>query len=275
LIPHWARDAIANFFVPRNILVSRLDVVTLDVKLDQLPPGLDGFTIAHVSDLHIGSATHWVPRWATEAAEAVRRANADVVVNTGDFFWKQPPAVKARAYAARLILLKPGFDSHAINLAILGNHDYYAPLESRQALVRELDDSGINVLTNEAVCVSRGHEGLSFVGLTDEEDSFERGLDVLQQCSRPRIALVHVPDLVEKIPHGAADLVLAGHTHGGQVTLPFLEKRIVRHGCGSNYVEGLYTINDMPVYVNRGLGYTGFPVRFRARPELTLIRLVR
>jgi len=87
--------------------------------------------------------------------------------------------------------------------------------------------------------------------------------------------LVHVPDLVEKIPRGAADLVLAGHTHGGQFTLPFLEQHIVRYGCGSNYVDGLNTINDMPVYINRGLGYTGFPVRFRARPEVALVRLVR
>jgi predicted MPP superfamily phosphohydrolase len=269
------RDALANFFVPRNILVSRLDVSSHEIRLAHLPPALDGFTIAHISDLHVGSATHWVPHWAPEAATAIRRANVDVVVNTGDFFWKEPPAPKARAHAAKFIVLKSGVDSRAINLAILGNHDYYAPPESRQALIHELEESGIDVLTNEGVCVCRDSEGISFVGLTDEEDSFERGLDVLQHCSRPRIALVHVPDLVEKIPHGAADLVLAGHTHGGQITLPFLEKRIVRHGCGSDYVEGLYTINDMPVFVNRGLGYTGFPARFRARPEVALIRLVR
>jgi hypothetical protein len=236
---------------------------------------MEGFTIAQVSDLHVGAATHWVPRWAGEAAEAVRRASVDVVVNTGDFYWKQPPAAKARAYAVKFMLHKRGVASRAVNLAILGNHDYYAPVQLRNELVHELEESGINVLTNEAVCVPRGSDGISFVGLTDEEDSFERGIHVLQSCSRPRVALVHKPDLAEKLPRGAADLVLAGHTHGGQFTLPGLEKTIVRHGCGSNYVEGLYTINDMPVYVNRGLGCTGLPVRFRARPEVTLIRLHR
>jgi uncharacterized protein len=275
LIPHWARNALADLLVPRNILVSQLEVSTLEIPIAGLPVALDGFTIAHVSDLHVGSATHWIPRWAPEAADAVRRAKVDVVVNTGDFFWKDPPAAKARAYASLFIRADLGEDSHTVNFAILGNHDYYVPLETRRSLTDHLHDSGITVLTNEAVCLQRGSAGISLVGLTDEEDSFERGLAMLQTSARPRIALVHVPDLVEKIPRGAADLVLAGHTHGGQFTLPFLEQHIVRYGCGSNYVDGLNTINDMPVYINRGLGYTGFPVRFRARPEVALIRLIR
>ncbi len=275
MIPYWARNALANLLVPRNLLVSRLDVSTLEMKLKDLPAELDGFTIAHVSDLHVGIATHWVPGWAREAAEAVRRANVDVVVNTGDFVWKDAPASKARAYAAKFIRAKPGVRSHANNLAILGNHDYYLTPEDRSILSAELHDSGIRVLTNEAVCVGRGSVGISFVGLTDEEDSFERGICALQTSAHPRVALVHMPDLVEKIPHGAADLVLAGHTHGGQITLPYLEQRIVRYGCGSNYVDGLVTINDMPVYINRGLGYTGLPIRLRARPEVALIRLIR
>jgi predicted MPP superfamily phosphohydrolase len=275
LIPHWARNALADLLVPRNILVSQLDVSMLEIPIAGLPAALDGFTIAHVSDLHVGSATHWIPRWAPEAADAIRRAKVDVVVNTGDFFWKDPPAAKARAYASLFIRADRGVDSHTVNFAILGNHDYYVPLETRRSLTDHLHDSGITVLTNEAVCLQRGSAGISLVGLTDEEDSFERGLAMLQTSARPRIALVHVPDLVEKIPRGAADLVLAGHTHGGQFTLPFLEQHIVRYGCGSNYVDGLNTINDMPVYINRGLGYTGFPVRFRARPEVALVRLVR
>jgi uncharacterized protein len=275
LIPHWARNALADLLVPRNILVSQLEVSTLEIPIAGLPAALDGFTIAHVSDLHVGSATHWIPRWAPEAADAIRRAKVDVVVNTGDFFWKDPPAAKARAYASLFIRADRGVDSHTVNFAILGNHDYYVPLETRRSLTDHLHDSGITVLTNEAVCLQRGSAGISLVGLTDEEDSFERGLAMLQTSARPRIALVHVPDLVEKIPRGAADLVLAGHTHGGQFTLPFLEQHIVRYGCGSNYVDGLNTINDMPVYINRGLGYTGFPVRFRARPEVALIRLIR
>jgi predicted MPP superfamily phosphohydrolase len=275
LIPHWARNALADLLVPRNILVSQLEVSTLEIPIAGLPVALDGFTIAHVSDLHVGSATHWIPRWAPEAADAVRRAKVDVVVNTGDFFWKDPPAAKVRAYASLFIRADLGEDSHTVNFAILGNHDYYVPLETRRSLTDHLHDSGITVLTNEAVCLQRGSAGISLVGLTDEEDSFERGLAMLQTSARPRIALVHVPDLVEKIPRGAADLVLAGHTHGGQFTLPFLEQHIVRYGCGSNYVDGLNTINDMPVYINRGLGYTGFPVRFRARPEVALVRLVR
>ena len=275
MIPHWARNILANLLVPRNILVSRLEVLTVDVAVPDLPPGLVGFTIAQVSDLHIGSATHWVPRWAPEAADVLARSGVDVVVNTGDFFWHEPPPSKAAAYASHFVQLQPGVDSHAVNLAILGNHDYYASAASRHALVKELRSSGIGVLINSAVCVSHGSASVSIVGLTDEEDTFEAGVRTLQECARPRIALVHVPDLAEKLPFGSADLVLSGHTHGGQVTLPYLESAIVERGCGSKYVEGMYVINGMKVYVNRGLGYTGFPIRFRARPELTLVRLVR
>lgn len=275
MIPYWARNALANFLVPRDILVSELEVSTLEMKLNDLPAELDGFTIAHVTDLHVGNATHWIPRWAPQAAQAVRQADVDVVVNTGDFVWKAAPPTKARAYASQFLQEKAGVRPHAINLAILGNHDYYLTPDERHDLSKEIQDSGIRILTNEAVCVGRGGAGISFVGLTDEEDTFERGIYALQTSARPRIALVHMPDLVEKIPHGAADLVLAGHTHGGQITLPYLEQAIVRHGCGSNYVDGLITINAMPVYINRGLGYTGLPIRFRARPEIVLIRLIR
>jgi predicted MPP superfamily phosphohydrolase len=104
---------------------------------------------------------------------------------------------------------------------------------------------------------------------------FDRAVEDVLASSRPRIALVHEPEVAERLPWGAADLVLCGHTHGGQITLPGLEPFIVRRFAKTKYVEGIYQIQGMPVYVNRGLGTTGLPIRFRARPEVALITLVR
>ena len=275
MIPQWARNALANLFVPRNIFVSQLDVATLEIKLPGLPAAFDGFTIAQVSDLHVGrshslgSALGERGRRGHSAGERRHRRQHGRLLLEGPAC-REAASVRSAGSSGQ----SPAWTHTPSTLRFSATTiTMFRPRAGDTG--NELDASGITVLNNEAVCLTRGSDGISLVGLTDEEDSFERGLDALQTAARPRIALIHIPDLAEKIPYGAADLVLAGHTHGGQFTLPFLERLIVRHGCGSNYVEGLNTINDMPVYINRGLGYTGFPVRFRARPEVTLIRLVR
>jgi predicted MPP superfamily phosphohydrolase len=77
------------------------------------------------------------------------------------------------------------------------------------------------------------------------------------------------------LPAEVADLILSGHTHGGQVALPGLAGPTVRLLTGSRYVDGMYDVNGSPVYINRGLGCVGLPVRFRANPEVTLITLSR
>ncbi len=269
------RGVLANLMVPRGILMSTLDITSISIPIKDLPPELDGYTIAQVSDLHVGEARYWVPKWSPEAAEAIREAAPDVVVNTGDFVWGYPPADKTVPVAAQFVVSRAGGDGQIPSIAILGNHDYYVPESSRLVLHRKLVEAGITVLTNELLKLEHGGSTISFVGITDWDDQMERGIEILRQAPHPRIALVHMPDLVEEIPSGLADLVLSGHTHGGQIAVPFLERAIVRRGSGSNYLEGLYTINDMPVYVNRGLGFTGYPVRFRARPEVTLVRLTR
>lgn len=235
--------------------------------------GLDGFTIAQVSDLHVGRG-----RWDTPddvaAGQAVRKSRPDVVVNTGDYLWRQAPIAKVEEESARFLARGKSEVEGPRNIAILGNHDYHAGEATVRALTLALEGQGVRVLVNRAVCVKRGSDGVSIVGITDDASGIRDGITALEASARPRVALVHKPDLARCLPAGAADLVLSGHTHGGQVTLPGLERAIVQRFCGSNYVAGLYAVNGMPVYVNRGLGCTGLPLRFRAAPEVTIIRLV-
>jgi predicted MPP superfamily phosphohydrolase len=160
-------------------------------------------------------------------------------------------------------------------LVVFGNHDFYAGDEVVAQLAAALEARGVNVLNNRATCVERDGSGVSFVGLAPEAPGFEDALRVVEESPRSTVVLLHDPDTAELVPWGAADLVLAGHTHGAQIALPGLKRWTVRHFSGSHYVSGLCRINGNPVYVNRGLGYTGLPIRFRANPELTIVRLER
>jgi predicted MPP superfamily phosphohydrolase len=198
-----------------------------------------------------------------------------VIVDTGDFMVGLPPVEKVAAAAARLVPNWPPQVRGLTRLAVVGNHDYYAGDDAVAELESALESLGVRVLRNRAACVPRGDVGISFFGLTPEAPGADEVVTMLERAPHPRIVLVHEPDEAERLPPGSADLVLSGHTHGGQIALPGLTRWTVRHFNGSRYVHGMYHINRNRVYVNRGLGCTGLPFRFRAAPELTIIRLLR
>jgi len=273
-IPHAWLLALARAVELTGLGASRLEVCRLDVPVPDLPADLDGFCIAQVSDLHAGEGA-WGPHHCQEAVDAMRAADPDVVINTGDFLQWEPAIERVGRVASGPVLPYKERAQTNRNIAILGNHDYHPGQETAQKLRLELESVGIRVLENDGVCIPRGRAAVSFIGLTADAPGWDQGIERLLAATHPRIALVHTPDSAEYLPRDAADLVLAGHTHGGQCTLPGLESWVAWKFARTRYVAGMYSINDMPVYVNRGLGTTGLPLRFRARPELTLLRLVR
>jgi predicted MPP superfamily phosphohydrolase len=255
-------------------LAPSLRVSRLDVAIPSLPEELDGCRIAHISDLHVGSH-QWLPLHLDEVAATLREFDPDVVVNTGDYLQEDPPLAKVGAIAARLVIPSPpGLDGPA-NIAVLGNHDYYAGEEKVTDLKRLLGDLGIRVLINEQLELLFRERPLTIAGLNGQEPGLEETVVRLAKASPPRIVLVHEPELAQRLPPRSAELVLAGHTHGGQIRIPLLTNLIVRRFAGSNYAESRYLVNENPIYVNHGLGNTGLPFRFRARPEVTLFRLAR
>lgn len=262
--------------ITEHLLEPRLDVTRIDLRLKNLPPELDGFRIAQISDLHLGEGT-WRPIHVQDAVDLLRTEDPDVVVNTGDYM-QGDPALERLLHMAECFVLpdKPSL-SGPRNIAILGNHDYFPGVDVAARLADGLRAIGVALLENHGVCVTRDGAGISFMGLTGEGgySEFERGLEALAAVTPPRVALIHKPDMARLVPPGRADLILCGHTHGGQIVIPGLRRWTVRHFCGSHLTEGLYEINGIPMYVNRGLGCTGLPFRFRAAPEVTLIRLVR
>jgi predicted MPP superfamily phosphohydrolase len=246
--------------------------VRLDVPVPGLLPALDSFTIAHISDLHVGPGA-WLPVRARGAADIIQSERPDVVVDTGDFMQAVPPIEAVRETVRPFLLETEAETKGPGNVAVLGNHDYYAGDEAVAELKTMLAALGVCVLANETVTICRRGTAVAFTGLDETEPGFQEALERMRKAPRPHIVLVHDAHLAERLPADTADLILAGHTHGGQITLPGLTGLVVRRFNGSSYIQGWYRINGNRVYINRGLGCTGLPLRFRARPEVTLIRL--
>lgn len=267
-----------------------LTIERISVAIADLPLPLDGTTLVQLSDFHFDGES--LSKHLLE--EAIAHCNdiyPDLVVLTGDFITDEVSDIFA--LSPYLGTLKSRWGIYAI----LGNHDSRR-IWMRQIVQRSLAAANITPLWNEIVYPLG--EALPLVGLADYYSRECRPATVLSPLppTTPRIVLAHNPDTLDSIRPHRADLVLSGHTHGGQVQIPglgalpslvgvwardiphwarahipFLRKdcdRVVKHW---EWVSGLHTVDQYQLYVNRGLG-SYFPGRFRCPPELTVITLV-
>lgn len=244
-----------------------------DVQISDLPTGWNGVRLVHLTDFHLGS--FGVPYKTLKRAVAIAIAlRPDIFVLTGDFSDDgRPQPIKD--------LLAP-LASAAPTFAVLGNHDYFQGQFGANSVTASLHDVGVTVLRNAAVSlVIQGTEG-SVVGFDNAASKDGMNIsDVLTQMHgrRPCIALVHEPDVIEEFPSSWAGLTLAGHTHGAQVRLsPFQHVDWITFHQGdkqTNYPRGWFRVNGNLLYVNRGLGVAGYPIRFAARPEIACFTLIQ
>ncbi|GAB4196128.1 MAG: hypothetical protein OHK0013_03030 [Sandaracinaceae bacterium] len=262
-----------------GLTLGRHDYVLEEVPIPllRLPRSLDGYTIAQISDVHIGA---FVGDWELAQAEAlIRRARPDLVVMTGDLVDHDPRFIpRLGAFARRLA----GLGVRDGVVAIPGNHDYYAGVD---AILDTLREAGVRVLRNEGLVVPDGErasaatraEGFSLLGVDDvwaQRYGYGGGADLERTLSfaRPDLAKVMLCHNPELFPEAAehVDLMLSGHTHGGQVS--FLVRPadwFLRHG----YVMGHYHRGPAQLYVNRGFGTAGPPARIATPPEISRIVL--
>jgi predicted MPP superfamily phosphohydrolase len=157
--------------------------------------------------------------------------------------------------------------------AVLGNHDHYTDGELTTRAFRR---RGINVLENANTNLRRGGDTLQLIGVDDwgwGKSDWGRALHGIDR-TRPTVLLSHEPAVFEMPQTGGLSLILSGHTHGGQISLPFIGTP-ARHVREFKYVRGLYEREGTQLYVSRGTGLTGLPVRFGARPEIAVLRLRR
>jgi uncharacterized protein len=259
-----------------------IDITHTDVHLPGLPAGFDGVRIAQLSDIHMDEYSE--PFFVRHAVDCINQLQPDAVLLTGDFVSISPRSIRfARGAAWQCANLLKELTCPQL-YAVLGNHDAkVGPREVTAALVA----NGITVLTNAFLPIERfGQRTGGRIWLAGVDDPLEGHpnpelaipASIRNIPDEPLILMCHAPDYADRMlrtPAGQAiDLMLSGHTHGGQVRLPFVSPWALPP-MGQKYVEGWFRFGKMQLYVNRGLGAVGVPFRFNCPPEITIFTLRR
>jgi predicted MPP superfamily phosphohydrolase len=245
----------------RNVLdIRRRDN---DVRLRRLPPAFEGYTLLHLSDLHLDMSQAHLER----LIDRVQGLAHDVCVLTGDFrfrtFGPYAPALEA------LARLRPHLGQTVY--AVLGNHDTIRMVPGMEAL-------GIGVLMNESVLIERGGDTLALVGIDDAHyfrtHNFHKAMAGVDPdgCA---ILLSHTPEPYRHAAHVDCSLMLSGHTHGGQICLPGGIPILTDSDAPRAFARGAWQHRDMLGYTSVGCGSSIVDVRLNCPPEITVHRLHR
>jgi hypothetical protein len=245
------------------IVVHRPRLRSRVVRIAGLPPALDGYRIGQISDVHCGPNTP-----ATRVRRWVERLNAldlDLMTVTGDLITHGSSHVEAVAGALGGLRARDGV------FACMGNHDYFTDGEE---LVRELTGAGLRVLRNQGVVVERDGAQLYVAGV---DDTWTARHDVARALADrpsgvPAVLLAHDPNLFPEASALEVELTLSGHTHGGQLAVPGV-RRLSLARFITRFTAGMYRRGRSWLYVNRGAGTTGPPVRLGAPAELAVLTL--
>jgi hypothetical protein len=235
------------------------------VKLAGLPSRFSGYTIVQLSDLHLNKYNR--RRRIRSVVTATLKLKPDLIVLTGDF------VSSLNGGEADLLGQELGRLSAPDGVyAVLGNHDWWT---DAQVVASALASAGVNVLENSHVALQREDETIYLAGVGDiweEHDDLPAALDGIP-AGETVILLAHEPDFADEAARdGRVALQLSGHTHGGIVRFPGLPAFVSPY-LGHKYMDGLFAIGAMQLYVNRGVGVIRPPVRFGSRPEVTLLTL--
>jgi predicted MPP superfamily phosphohydrolase len=248
------------------VLWQRARVTEQEIFVSGLPAAFDGYRVAQISDLHCGPFANGrrVARWVA----AVNRQRADLIAVTGDLITSGSTFVPVVADALGRLSAADGV------YASMGNHDYFTDGE---ALASALGRAGLSVLRNDGVEIRRDGAVIYLAGV---DDTWSHRHDVRKALAGRRpgtstMLLAHDPALFPQAVEHGVDLTLSGHTHGGQLALPFVGKRFNLARLMTPLTRGIYRSGSSTLYVNRGLGTTGPPIRLGAAPEIAVFTLRR
>ena len=263
---------------PVSIATRHFQITRRTFAVRDLPPELNGLRLVQLSDIHHGP---WIPiehvRTIVAAANAL---DPDLILLTGDYVHR------SAAYITPVANALAGLRARIGVLGVLGNHDWW---ESGPHMQAEFARVGIPLIDNARRFVTPARElvdrvpeaGLCIAGVGDlytDVQEYEDALGALPG-GMPCLLLSHNPDVAEKpdlrVGEYRVDLMLSGHTHGGQIYIPGLGTPVVPSEFGQKYAAGLVQGPVCPVFISRGLGHTVLPVRIGVRPEMAVIELTR
>lgn len=258
----------------------RFEVSRWRIPIRGLDPALEGLRIVQLTDLHHSA---WIPlTYLRSALQAANDAKPDLIVLTGDYVRQSIAYIKPMVEAFDMLRANIGI------VATLGNHDWW---EDGKITQREFARVGIPLIDNarrfitpDRALVERSDRGLCVAGVGDyweDTQNYAAALgDVREEM--PRLLLSHNPDVAEDATFLAycaggmrVDLMLSGHTHGGQISFPRIGAPLVPSRYGNKYLGGIVQGPACRVFVCRGVGLAGVPFRFRVRPEIAVIELTR
>jgi predicted MPP superfamily phosphohydrolase len=248
-----------------------IDIVHRTIYIRRLPEAFKGFRIVQVSDIHYKEFTE--PFFVKLVLHEVNMQKPDLVALTGDFI-SFGPVERHRsvpwAYQCAQLLTRIECRQR---YAVLGNHDC---IVSPAAVTDALTSHGIPVLDNQAVPLERDGKRIWLAGIADAlvgKPDLDKALpEAARLNDEPVILLGHEPDFAVEVAKHKVDLMLSGHTHGGQVRFPLVAP-LMLPPMGKRFVEGHFQLGPTQLYVNRGIGAVGLPVRFNCPPEITVLTL--
>ncbi len=243
-----------------------LDIVVkrVDLTFDDLPESFNGYTILHLTDLHLDA----VPGVERVMRERIDGLAVDVCVMTGDY--------RKEIYGGFKKILSPmrrlvaGVHARDGVFATLGNHDSHW-------MVGDFEEMGITVLANETAEIARNGDRIHLTGVDDPYYYYTDQASIALEDAPDgfKIALVHAPSLFDAAADNGYRLYLCGHTHAGQICLPGGTPIILHVSRGRKYYKGLWRYGSMTGYTGQGAGTSGIPLRFNTRSEITVFRLFR
>lgn len=246
--------------VRRRLDYRRIPEITSHrIALRRLPASMNGLRVVQLSDIHYGL---YIPRRNVErAVEMANRLKPDLVALTGDF------VTHSADYVAPVAEILGGLRAPLGVFAVLGNHDYRPGADYVAARLRS---HGIRVLRNSHARVERDGRALWLAGVDDLwfDCDLPRALRGVPAAA-PRLLLCHNPAIILQAALHGVDLVLSGHTHGGQVNLPGLAPLLAR----TRFLSGWDRLHQTHIYVNRGLGKSIVPFRIGCPPEIAVFQL--
>ncbi len=262
-----------------GLVYGRLEIETSQyrVALPRLPRGFQGFRIAQLSDIHIGPFMSGAE--IRHCVEMTNRLRPDLILLTGDYVIWDPSTQRAVVDALSGLRAPYGI------FGSLGNHEMWAGVEG--SITRMFIAQGTRILRKENVTLRAGGDELNLIGVDFQTHrpmgahhegvvhEYLEGVEPMVRRDTANILMSHNPNTFDRAAALGIDLSLAGHTHGGQVAFEFISPEISPSRLVTPYVAGWFSKPGGKLYVNRGIGTIGVPMRMGAPPEITVYELVQ